>query len=54
MKIIDLEDNQDLQDAVLTTHHAFMHTFSNTHCVKIIENHEGIAYVELAIPRQTN
>lgn len=44
----DLEDNQDLQDAVLTTHHAFMHTFSNTLCVKIIENQNGIAYVEQA------
>lgn len=46
--ISDLEDNQELQDAVLTTHHAFMHTFSNTHCVKIIENHDGVAYIEQA------
>lgn len=50
--ISDLESNQELQDAVLTTHHAFMHTFSNTHCVKIIENHNGIAYIEQAIPPQ--
>ena len=48
--ISDLEDNQELQDAVLTTHHAFMHTFSNTHCVKIIENHNGVAYIEQAAP----
>ena len=53
LNITDLEDNQDFQDAVLTTHHAFMHTFSNTHCVKIIENHDGIAYVEQAI-QQSN
>lgn len=46
--ISDLESDQKLQDAVLTTHHAFMHTFSNTHCVKIIENHNGIAYIEQA------
>jgi ClpP class serine protease len=52
LKVIDLEDNQDLQDAVLTTHHSFMHTFSNTHCVKIIENHDGIAYIEQVVQKQ--
>lgn len=49
LKIISLEDNQDLQDAVLTTHHAFMHTFSHTNAVKIIENHLGVAYVEHSV-----
>ncbi|MEO7174401.1 MAG: S49 family peptidase, partial [Saprospiraceae bacterium] len=48
LNITNLEDNQELQDAVLTTHHAFMHTFSNTLCVKIIENQDGIAYIEQA------
>lgn len=48
LTITDLEDIQELQDAVLTTHHAFMHTFSNTFCVKIIENHNGVAYIEQA------
>ena len=47
--IFDLEANQKLQDAVLTTHHAFMHTFTNTHGVKIIENHNGVAYIEQAV-----
>lgn len=46
LNIGSLEANQDLQDAVLTTHHAFMHTFSNTTSVKIIENHNGVAYIE--------
>lgn len=46
LTISELEANQELQDAVLTTHHAFMHTFSNTYCVKIIENHNGVAYIE--------
>ncbi len=50
LNISDLEDDQDLQDAVLTTHHAFMHTFANTHSVKIIENQFGVAYVEQAAP----
>jgi len=54
LNITDLELDQDLQDAVLTTHHAFMHTFSNTLCVKIIENHDGIAYIEQSIPNQPN
>lgn len=49
--VTNLEDNQELQDAVLTTHHAFMHTFSNTYCVKIIENHNGVAYIEESAPQ---
>lgn len=48
LNITDLEENQDFQDAVLTTHHAFMHTFSSTLSVKIIENHNGVAYIEEA------
>ena len=48
LNITELEVNQNFQDAVLTTHHAFMHTFSNTLCIKIIENHDGIAYIEQA------
>lgn len=52
LNIISLEDNQDLQDAVLTTHHAFMHTFANTNSVKIIENHNGVAYIESSVPQR--
>ncbi len=50
LTICDLESDQPLQDAVLTTHHAFMHTFSSTLCVKIIENHNGVAYIEQSAP----
>lgn len=46
LNIIDLENDQALQDAVLTTHHMYFHTFSHTNSVKFIENHLGIAYVE--------
>jgi membrane-bound ClpP family serine protease len=42
-----LERSQRLQDAVLTLHHATMHTLTNTPAVKIIENHEGAAYIKL-------
>lgn len=46
LKILDLEDSQDLQDAVLTTHHAYMHTFLNSGAVKLIENNIGATYIE--------
>lgn len=55
LTISDLENDQDLQDAVLTTHHMYFHTFSNTTAVKFIENHLGVAYVEnqaIQNPRQ--
>lgn len=52
LTIIDLEENQELQDAVLTTHHVFMHTFSSTLGVKLIENQNGTTYIEqVAGPR---
>ena len=51
LNITKLESNQELQDHVLTTHHAFLHTFAHTSAVKIIENHDGIAYIEQSIPQ---
>lgn len=44
--IQSLEDNADLQDAILTLHHAFMHTFSRSDGKKIVENHLGVTYSE--------
>lgn len=41
-----LENNQNFQDAVLTIHHAFMHTLTATPAFKIIENHNGVAYIQ--------
>lgn len=43
-----LEKDPVMQDLVLTVHHCFMHTLSNTATVKIIENHEGRAVVRSA------
>lgn len=40
-----MEDDQEFQDAVLTVHHACIHTFSHTSAFKIIENHLGKAYI---------
>ena len=47
LKIIDLEqkdaNGEDvLQDLVLTIHHAYMHTFSSTNAIKIVENSMGV------------
>jgi len=46
LRVTDLEDDPDLQDAVLSVHHATLHTFSGA-AVKIIENHLGRAFVKV-------
>ena len=46
LKIRLLEDDQELQDLVLTVHHCYVHTLSNTPAFKIIENHDGAAFVK--------
>ena len=53
LTVEELEDDGQLQDLVLTVHHAFMHTFSNTGGLKIIENHLGVAFIE-HLPPQAN
>jgi len=45
VKVVRLESDQQLQDAVLAVHHAAMHTFSGTPAMKIIENHHGRAWI---------
>jgi ClpP class serine protease len=49
LNITSLEADQDFQDAVLTTHHCFLHTLSHTASIKIIENEDGVAYIENAV-----
>jgi hypothetical protein len=46
LKIAMLEDHPKLQDAVLSVHHAFIHTLAATAAFKIIENHDGIAFIQ--------
>ena len=41
MRITTLEDDQTLQEKVLSVFHSTMATHDFTDCVKIIENHEG-------------
>ena len=43
LKITDMEEDNDLQDAILSVHHAYALTLTNTPVVKIIENHIGAA-----------
>lgn len=42
LKVIPLEDDQKLQDKVLSVFHASIVTMEMTNCVKIIENHNGV------------
>lgn len=55
LKIEMFEDNQEFQDAVLTVHHACIHTLSATLASKIIENHTGTAFIQTVpvVPMQT-
>ncbi len=49
LKIERLEDDQDLQDLVLTVHHCYMNALMNGPSFKIIENLNGIAFVKQQI-----
>ncbi len=48
LKISELENDQELQDLVLTVHHSYIHTLASTAAYKIVENHNGVAMVQLA------
>ena len=54
LKISQLEDDNNLQDIVLTIHHTYMHTFNSTPAIKIIENHNGIGQMQSLPVRPTN
>lgn len=46
LKVELIENEQPLQDLVLTVHHCFMHSVQNTGAIKMIENHVGAAFVK--------
>ncbi|MEI6500877.1 MAG: serine protease [Armatimonadota bacterium] len=48
MNVVNLEDDQKLQDEVLSIFHATTHTFNGTGAFKIVENQLGRAFVGLA------
>lgn len=47
LNVVRLEDDQKLQDLILTVHHCYMHTLTNTAAFKITENHIGRALVRI-------
>lgn len=49
LKIEHLEDDQELQEAVLTVHHCFMHSLGVSGASKLVENQNGAAFMKLPI-----
>lgn len=47
LNVIDLEGDQNLQNAVLNFHHANMIAFENTPLIKIVANHLGVRNIEV-------
>lgn len=45
--VTPLEADNDLQDVILSYHHAATLTFTNTSAVKLIENHLGVSFIQL-------
>lgn len=52
LRVSLIEDDQNLQDVVLTVHHCFMHSLMNTPAFKMIENHKGSAFVKQQVVQQ--
>lgn len=52
LNVLDMEADDELQDLILTAHHAFIHTFNHSLATKIVENHLGVAYIEALPPSQ--
>jgi hypothetical protein len=46
LKIETMEDDPNLQDAILTLHHITMRTLFDTPAGKIVENQNGRAYIQ--------
>lgn len=47
LKVVLLEDDQVSQDLFLSVFHAVSHTFTQSGVVKVIENHEGKAFIKI-------
>ncbi len=55
LNVRPLEDDDNLQEALLSTHHACILTMQSTPAIKIIENHKGVAYIQqIALPSAKN
>ena len=51
IKVVALEDNPRLQEAVLTVHHACIQSLADTAATKLVENQRGVAYITTTQPR---
>lgn len=51
LNIIDLENNQDLQEAVLSLHHSYMILFDKFSIAKVVENQIGGCYIQQFDPK---
>lgn len=51
LNICNLEDNQDLQDAVLSLHHAYMILFDKFNISKVVENQNGSSFIQQYNPQ---
>jgi hypothetical protein len=47
LKVTALEDDQELQERVLTVYHSYVLSASETGLVKIIENHNGVTFANV-------
>jgi len=50
LRVSALEDDNGFQDAVLSLHHISIQTLSATPAVKLIENQNGVSYINQAMP----
>jgi hypothetical protein len=47
LKMEKIENDPEFQDLLLTVHHCYMHALMNGPAFKMIENHNGIAFVKM-------
>jgi hypothetical protein len=52
LKVSLIEDDQKLQDLVMTVHHCYMHALMNTPVFKMIENQKGSAFMKVQLTPQ--
>lgn len=45
LNVSAIEDDQDLQEDILSVHHAYVATFARTNAIKIIENALGANWI---------
>jgi len=49
LNVESMEEDDELQDAILSLHHAYMHTMDQTRTIKIVENPKGAVYAKVSV-----